>query len=66
MTTLTTVRHGDIRAYENSTVELIFATVIFVIRTAIYTMVIILLEDIVSQLDVTSSLHNVKMNNIIL
>jgi len=64
MATLTTVGYGDITAHENSAVEIIFATVILVIGTAIYTMVIALLEDIVSQLDVTSSLHNIKMNKL--
>ena len=62
--TLTTVGYGDITASENSAPEIIFATVILVIGTAIYTLVIALLEDIVSQLDVTSSLYKMKMNNI--
>lgn len=62
--TLTTVGYGDITASEDSAPEIIFATVILIIGTAIYTLVIALLEDIVSQLDVTSSLYKMKMNNV--
>jgi len=62
--TLTTVGYGDITASEDSAPEIIFATVILIIGTGIYTLVIALLEDIVSQLDVTSSLYKMKMNNI--
>jgi CRP-like cAMP-binding protein len=64
MATLTTVGYGDITAHKDSAVEILFATLILVIGTAIYTMVIALLEDIVSQLDVTSSLHKLKMDKI--
>jgi len=60
MATLTTVGYGDITAHKDSIMEITFASLILVIGTAIYTMVIALLEDIVSQVDVTSSLH--KMN----
>ena len=64
MATLTTVGYGDITAHENSVPEILFATVVLIIGTAIYTMVIALLEDIVSQLDVTSSLHKMKMDKV--
>ena len=64
MATLTTVGYGDITAHKNSILEIIFATLILVVGTAIYTLVIALLEDIVSQLDVTSSLHKMKMDKI--
>ena len=64
MATLTTVGYGDITAHKDSVIEILFATLILVIGTAIYTMVIALLEDIVSQLDVTSSLHKLKMDKV--
>ena len=64
MATLTTVGYGDITAHEDSIIEISFATVILVIGTAIYTLVIALLEDIVSQLDVTSSLHKMRTDKI--
>jgi hypothetical protein len=64
MATLTTVGYGDITAHKDSIFEISFATIILVIGTAIYTMVIALLEDIVSQLDVTSSLHKMKMDKL--
>jgi len=55
---------GDITAHEDSIVEILFATMILVIGTAIYTLVIALLEDIVSQLDVTSSLHKMRTDKV--
>ena len=64
MATLTTVGYGDITAHEDSSQEKVFATLILVIGTAIYTQVIAMLEDIVSQLDVTSSLYKMKMNKV--
>ena len=64
MATLTTVGYGDVTAHKDSIFEISFATVILVIGTAIYTMVIALLEDIVSQLDVTSSLHKMRMDKV--
>ena len=64
MATLTTVGYGDITAHKNSISEIIFSTVVLVVGTAIYTLVIALLEDIVAQLDVTSTLHECKMSAI--
>jgi len=64
MATLTTVGYGDITAHEDSVFEILFATVMLIIGTAIYTMVIALLEDIVSQLDVTSSLHKMRTDKV--
>lgn len=64
MATLTTVGYGDITAHENSVIEILFATLILIIGTAIYTLVIALLEDIVSQLDVTSSLHKLRTDKV--
>lgn len=64
MATLTTVGYGDISANENSALEIIFSTIMLIIGTAIYTLVIALLEDIVSQLDVTSSLHKLRTDKV--
>ncbi len=64
MATLTTVGYGDIHANENSFFEIVFATLMLVIGTGIYTLVIALLEDIVSQLDVTSSLHKLRTDKV--
>ncbi len=64
MATLTTVGYGDITPHKNSIIEIVFATIILIVGTAIYTMVIALLEDIVSQLDVTSSLHKKRMDQV--
>lgn len=55
---------GDITAHEDSLFEILFATIILVIGTAIYTLVIALLEDIVSQLDVTSSLYKLRTDKV--
>ena len=62
MATVTTVGYGDVTANENSTAEIIFSTFVLVVGTAIYTLVIALLEDIVAQLDVTSTLFETKLN----
>ena len=62
MATLTTVGYGDISAHEDSIAEILFSTLVLVVGTAIYTLVIALLEDIVAQLDVTSTLYESKMN----
>lgn len=58
--TLTTVGYGDISANGNSSFEIIFSTMMLIVGTGIYTLVIASLDDIVSQLDVTSSLHKVR------
>lgn len=64
MATLTTVGYGDVTANQDSIYEISFATLILIVGTAIYTLVIALLEDIVSQLDVTSSLHKMRMDKV--
>ena len=64
MATLTTVGYGDISAHEDSIAEILFSTFVLVVGTAIYTLVIALLEDIVAQLDVTSTLFESKVNTI--
>ncbi len=64
MATLTTVGYGDITAHQDSIAEISFATLVLIVGTAIYTMVIALLEDIVSQLDVTTSLHKMRMDKV--
>jgi len=62
--TLTTVGYGDITANKESAVELIFATVLLIAGTAFCSMVIGLLEDIFSQLDVTTTLYQKKINKV--
>ena len=62
--TLTTVGYGDISANMNSSMEIVFSILILVIGTGIYTLVIASLEDIVSQLDVTSSLHKIRTDKV--
>ena len=64
MATLTTVGYGDVSVNLNSLPEVTFATCMLVIGTCIYTYVIALLEEIVSELDVTSSLHKQKMTDL--
>lgn len=64
MATLTTVGYGDISAHEDSITEILFSSFVLVVGTAIYTLVIALLEDIVAQLDVTSTLFESKMNTV--
>jgi CRP-like cAMP-binding protein len=60
--TLTTVGYGDVTAVSNN--EVFFATIVLILGTGIYTIVIANLEDIVSQLDVTSSLYKMKRDSI--
>ena len=60
--TLTTVGYGDISANLMSMSEVLFATIVLIIGTAIYTYVIALLEDIVAELDVTSTLYKQKQS----
>ena len=62
MATLTTVGYGDVTAVSNN--EVFFATLVLILGTGIYTIVIANLEDIVSQLDVTSSLYKMKRDSV--
>jgi hypothetical protein len=62
--TLTTVGYGDITANKDSAVEVIFATVFLITGTAFCSMVIGLLEDIFSQLDVTTTLHQKNVRKV--
>ena len=62
MATLTTVGYGDIHA-ENDR-EVMFSIFVLILGTGIYTMVIANLEDIVSQLDVTSSLYKRRVDTV--
>lgn len=62
--TLTTVGYGDITAHQDSVIEILFASFVLIIGTATYTLVIALLDDIVSQLDVTSSLYKMKADKV--
>jgi CRP-like cAMP-binding protein len=60
--TLTTVGYGDI--FPISIKERIFCLVIFFIGTTVYTLVITCLQDIVSNLDVTSDLYKHRYDRI--
>ena len=64
LATLTTVGYGDISANINSSMEIVFSSLILVVGTGVYTLVIASLEDIVSQLDVTSSLHKIRTDKV--
>lgn len=64
MATISTVGYGDITADLNSTQEILYSTLILLVGMSVYTLVIASLEDIVSQLDVTSSLHKTKTDKI--
>ena len=60
MATISTAGYGDITADLNSLQEILYSTLILVVGMLVYTLVIASLEDIVSQLDVTSSLYKIK------
>ena len=62
--TLTTVGYGDISASLNNHNEIVFAIFALISGTIIYTVIIGNLEDIVSQLDITSSLFKKKLDSI--
>jgi CRP-like cAMP-binding protein len=64
MATITTVGYGDITADLNSLQEILYSTLILIVGMSVYTLVIASLEDIVSQLDVTSSLHKMKTDKV--
>lgn len=59
-----TVGYGDITADLESTQEILYSTLILLVGMSVYTLVIASLEDIVSQLDVTSSLYKTKTDKI--
>lgn len=64
MATISTVGYGDITADLDSTQEILYSTLILLVGMSVYTLVIASLEDIVSQLDVTSSLYKTKTDKI--
>ena len=64
MATISTVGYGDITADLKSTQEILYSTLILLVGMSVYTLVIASLEDIVSQLDVTSSLYKAKTDKI--
>ncbi|KAL3790747.1 hypothetical protein HJC23_010026 [Cyclotella cryptica] len=64
MATISTVGYGDITADLNSIQEVLYSILILVVGMAVYTFVIASLEDIVSQLDVTSSLYKTKTDSV--
>lgn len=60
--TLTTVGYGDISP--QNLLELCFATLVLICGTGAYTIVIANLEEIVAQVDVTSTLHQLKLERL--
>ncbi|KAL7466716.1 hypothetical protein ACHAXS_007001 [Conticribra weissflogii] len=64
MATISTVGYGDITAHLSSTPEILYSTLILLVGMSVYTLVIASLEDIVAQLDVTSSLYKMKTDKI--
>ena len=62
--TLTTVGYGDISASLDNNYEVYFAIFALISGTLIYTVIIANLEDIVAQLDVTSSLFKKKLDGV--
>jgi hypothetical protein len=60
--TLTTVGYGDITPSTNS--EQYYAIVVLIIGTFIYTFIIAILEEIVAQVDVTSSLNQQRIEEV--
>ncbi|KAJ8606907.1 hypothetical protein CTAYLR_008926 [Chrysophaeum taylorii] len=60
--TITTVGYGDISA--TSLAEVLFSIVCLVISVIIYTLIVANLEDIVGNLDVTTTLYNQKRDHI--
>ena len=64
MATISTAGYGDITGDLDSTQEILYSTLILIVGMMVYTLVIASLEDIVSQLDVTSSLHKMKTDKV--
>ncbi|KAL7553159.1 hypothetical protein ACHAWF_016401 [Thalassiosira exigua] len=64
MATISTAGYGDITGDLNSVQEILYSTLILIVGMMVYTLVIASLEDIVSQLDVTSSLHKMKTDRV--
>ena len=64
MATISTVGYGDITAHLSSTQEILYSTLILLVGMSVYTLVIASLEDIVAQLDVTSSLYKLKTDKV--
>lgn len=64
MATISTVGYGDITGDLGSMQEILYSTLILIVGMMVYTLVIASLEDIVSQLDVTSSLYKMKTDKV--
>jgi len=64
MATISTVGYGDITGNLDSMQEILYSTLILIVGMLVYTLVIASLEDIVSQLDVTSSLYKMKTDKV--
>ena len=60
MATISTVGYGDITGDLGSMQEILYSILILLVGMMVYTLVIASLEDIVAQLDVTSSLYKMK------
>jgi CRP-like cAMP-binding protein len=64
MATVTTVGYGDVTADLGSMLEILYSTLILIVGMLVYAFVIASLTEIVSQLDVTSSLYKKKTNDV--
>ncbi|KAL9183699.1 hypothetical protein ACHAXT_004555 [Thalassiosira profunda] len=64
MATISTAGYGDITGDLGSVLEILYSILILIVGMLVYTLVIASLEDIVSQLDVTSSLHKMKTDRV--
>jgi CRP-like cAMP-binding protein len=64
MATISTVGYGDVTANLDSMQEVLYSTMIMIVGMLFYAVVISSLTEIVSQLDVTSSLYKKKSDNV--
>ena len=64
MATISTVGYGDVTANLDSMQEVLYSTMIMIVGMLFYAVVIASLTEIVSQLDVTSSLYKKKSDNV--
>ena len=60
MATISTVGYGDVTADLGSMLEIVYSTLVIIVGMLVYALVIASLTDIVSQLDVTSSIYKKK------
>ena len=64
MATISTAGYGDITGDLGSMLEIVYSILILLVGMMVYTLVIASLEDIVAQLDVTSSLYKMKTDKV--